>query len=267
VLDQPSSNLPILEIDDQSVSTIHRSWSGLAIKLLAALLLLGAIFLVWQTWIEPQEAHLDDALKRLGPWGPVLFISIFLVATSLFFPESVLAIAAGTIFGLWWGLLWVVVAGTLTAIAIFWLGRRVMRDPVTRILSRHPKIKAVDNAASDSGLKLIFLLRLAPLNYTLLCWLFSVSKIRFRIYVISCLGMFPGNFSTVYLGFAARHTADLATRLKDGDPPVAGDSLIHEITLYGGLLISMMVSLMVARIAVRAIHAASTPAPTAANDQ
>ena len=95
MLDQPSSNLPILEIDDQSVSTIHRSWSGLALKLLAALLLLGAMFLVWQTWIEPQESHLDEALKQLGPWGPVLFISIFLIATGLFFPESVLAIAAG----------------------------------------------------------------------------------------------------------------------------------------------------------------------------
>jgi uncharacterized membrane protein YdjX (TVP38/TMEM64 family) len=258
VLDQPSSNLPILEIDDQSVSTIHRSWSGLALKLLAALLLLGAMFLVWQTWIEPQESHLDEALKQLGPWGPVLFISIFLIATGLFFPESVLAIAAGTIFGLWWGLLWVVVAGTLTAVVIFWLGRRVLREPVTRILARHPKIKAVDEAASDSGLRLVFLLRLAPLNYTLLCWLLSVSRVRFRVYLISCLGMFPGNFSTVYLGFAARHTADLATRLNAGDPPVRGDSLVHEITLYSGLLVSIIVSLMVARIAMRAIHAAST---------
>ena len=180
------------------------------------------------------------------------------MATSLFFPESVLAIAAGTIFGLWWGLLWVVVAGTVTAVAIFWLGGRVLRKPVTRILSRHPKINAIDDAASSSGLKLIFLLRLAPLNYTLLCWLLSVSRVRFRTYLISCLGMFPGNFSTVYLGFAARHTADLATRLKDGDPPVAGDSLVHEITLYSGLLISILVSLMVARIAMKAIHQSST---------
>ncbi|MFB0985655.1 MAG: VTT domain-containing protein, partial [Phycisphaerales bacterium] len=168
---------------------------------------------------------------------------------------------------LWWGLLWVVVAGTLTAVIIFWLGQRVLREPVTQILDRHPKIKAVDAATSDSGLRLIFLLRLAPLNYTLLCWLLSVSKVHFRTYLISCLGMFPGNFSTVYLGFAARHTADLATRIKAGDPPIEGDSLVHEITLYSGLVISMIVSLMVARIAMRAIHAASTPAPTAADDQ
>ncbi len=255
--DQPPT-LPNLELDGQQASSLHRSWTGVALKLVAAMLLLGAMFLIWQNWIEPQETHLEEALKRLGPWGPVIFICIFLVATSLFFPESVLAIAAGTIFGLWWGLLWVVVAGTVTAVAIFWLGGRVLRKPVTRILSRHPKINAIDDAASSSGLKLIFLLRLAPLNYTLLCWLLSVSRVRFRTYLISCLGMFPGNFSTVYLGFAARHTADLATRLKDGDPPVAGDSLVHEITLYSGLLISILVSLMVARIAMKAIHQSST---------
>lgn len=261
------SSLRRLEFDGQQESAIHRSWLGIAIKLALALVILGAIFLVWQTWIEPQEAQLDDALKRLGPWGPVLFICIFLVTTSIFFPESVLAIAAGTIFGLWWGLLWVVVAGTLTAVIIFWLGQRVFGERVTRILDRHPKIKAVDAAASDCGLRLIFLLRLAPLNYTLLCWLLSVSKVRFRTYLISCLGMFPGNFSTVYLGFAARHTADLATQIKAGDPPIEGDSLVHEITLYSGLVISMIVSLMVARIAMRAIHAASAPAPSAVDDQ
>ena len=261
------SSLRRLEFDGQQESAIHRSWLGIAIKLALALVILGAIFLVWQTWIEPQEAQLDDALKRLGPWGPVLFICIFLVTTSIFFPESVLAIAAGTIFGLWWGLLWVVVAGTLTAVIIFWLGQRVFEEPVTRILDRHPKIRAVDAAASDSGLRLIFLLRLAPLNYTLLCWLLSVSKVRFRTYLISCLGMFPGNFSTVYLGFAARHTADLATQIKAGDPPIEGDALVHEITLYSGLVISMIVSLMVARIAMRSIHAASAPAPSAADDQ
>ncbi len=254
--DQPPTP-QTLEIDGQQASSLHRSWTGLVVKLLAALLLLGALFLIWQHWIEPQEAHLDERLKQLGPWGPVIFICIFLVATSVFFPESVLAIAAGTIFGLWWGLLWVAVAGTVTAVVIFWLGRLVLREPVTRILSRHPKINAIDDAASSSGLKLIFLLRLAPLSFTLLCWLLSVSRVRFRTYLISCLGMFPGNFSTVYLGFAARHTADLATRLKAGDPPVAGDSLVHEITLYSGLLVSTLVSLMVARIAMKAIHESS----------
>lgn len=238
-------------------SPLHRSWWGILVKFILAVGVLIAVYLIWQTWISPHEADIERSLERLGPWGPVIFIAVFLVGTSVFFPESVLAIAAGTIFGLWWGLLWVVVAGTLTAVAVYWLGRTVLRDRIEPMLARHPKLDAVDEAASESGLKLILLLRLSPMNFTLLCWLLSISRVRFRTYLLSCVGMFPGNFSTVYLGFAARHTADLATRIKAGEGRPPGDSLVHEITLYSGLGVSLLVSFLVAKIAIRAMHAAT----------
>ena len=243
-------------------SPLHRSWGGILVKFLLALGVMVAVYLIWQTWIEPHEARIEQTLERLGPWGPAIFIAIFVIGTSLFFPESVLAIAAGTIFGLWWGLLWVVVAGTLTAVVVYWLGRTVMRNRIEPLLARPPRLDAIDEAASASGLKLIILLRLSPMNFTMLCWLLSISRVRFRTYLLSCVGMFPGNFSTVYLGFAARHTADLATRASSGEGRPPGDSLVHEITLYSGLGVSLIVSLLVARIAIRAMHAASTPPPS-----
>ena len=244
-------------------SPLHRSWWGILVKFTLAVGVLIGVYLIWQTWISPHEADIERSLERLGPWGPVIFIAVFLLGTSVFFPESVLAIAAGTIFGLWWGLLWVVVAGTLTAVVVYWLGRTVLRNRIEPILARHPRLDAVDEAASESGLKLLLLLRLSPMNFTMLCWLLSISRVRFRTYLLSCIGMFPGNFSTVYLGFAARHTADLANRIKAGDGRPPGDSMVHEITLYSGLVISLVVSLLVAKIAIRAMHAAtSTSAPS-----
>ena len=51
------SSLRRLEFDGQQESAIHRSWLGIAIKLALALVILGAIFLVWQTWIEPQKLN------------------------------------------------------------------------------------------------------------------------------------------------------------------------------------------------------------------
>lgn len=245
-------------------SPLHRSWWGILVKFILAIGVLIAVYLIWQTWIEPHEATIERTLEHLGPWGPVIFIVVFLIGTSLFFPESVLAIAAGTIFGLWWGLLWVVIAGTLTAVTVYWLGRTVLRSRIEPMLAKHPKLDAVDAAASESGWKLILLLRLSPMSFTLLCWLLSISRVRFRTYLLSCVGMFPGNFSTVYLGFAARHTADLATRIKAGEGRPPGDSLVHEITLYSGLGVSLVVSFLVAKIAIRAMRAAtstSTPSP------
>ena len=78
-------------------SPLHRSWWGIAAKLILAAGVMFAVYLIWQTWIEPHEAGIEKTLANLGPWGPVIFIVAFLIGTSLFFPESVLAIAAGTI--------------------------------------------------------------------------------------------------------------------------------------------------------------------------
>lgn len=244
-----------LGLNADAVPAHHRTWWGVALKLIVALAIVGALFYVWSTWIQPYETQLSTTMRQLGPWAPVIFIVVFVVATSLFFPESLLAIAAGTIWGLWWGLLWVVVAGVITAMVIFWLGRYVLGNKIEQLLSKHPKVQAIDDAASDSGFKLALLLRLAPLNFTMLNMLLAVSRLRFRTYLLTCIGMFPGNFSTVYIGFAARHAAD---QLKNQEHAAANTNTVHEITLYVGLGASLLVSIIIARVAMVAIKNATS---------
>jgi uncharacterized membrane protein YdjX (TVP38/TMEM64 family) len=251
----------MLHLDVDAVPSHHRSWRGVAVKCVAAVLLVGALFLLFHFVLEPYMPAVEDVMRRLGAWGPLLYIVVFLIATSLFIPESIIAIAAGAIFGLWMGLVWVVVAGTITAVVIFVLGRQFLRSRVEGLLEGHPKIKAVDAAASDAGFRLMVLLRLSPLNFTLLNYLLAVSRARFKPYALACLGMFPGNFSTVYIGFAAKHAADLAKRMKQsGGQLPAGDSLVHELTLFIGLGAAILASVVVARIAMREIHKAAKTA-------
>ncbi|MCH2137059.1 MAG: TVP38/TMEM64 family protein [Phycisphaerales bacterium] len=245
-----------LDIDVSTIAPHHHTWWGVLLKVVVALALLGALVLVWDMWIQPLEDQIESGLQRLGPWAPVIYVGVFMVATSLFFPQSLLAIAAGTIFGLWWGLLWVVLSSFLTANCIFWLGRRVLRERIERFLQRHPRIKAIDDAASREGFKLAFLLRLAPVNFSTLNLVLAVSQIRYRDYVLSCVGMVLGNFSTVYMGFAARHTADLAHHLRTHHHLASDDSMVHEVTLYVGLAASVLCSIIVARVALKAIHRA-----------
>ncbi len=256
---------PTLHLDVDAVPSHHHTWIGVGIKCVGALAAVGLLFLLFHYVLAPYLDSMEVAINRLGVWGPVIFLAIFLVGTSLFLPESILAIAAGGMFGLWMGLVWVVIAGTLTAVFIFWLGRRVLRNRIERVLEGHPRIKAVDAAASSAGFKLMVLLRLSPLNYTLLCYLLAVSRARFRPYVLACLGMFPGNLSTVYVGYAARHAADLAREVKQsGGHLPSGDSMVHEITLFGGLAAAIIASVVVARIAMRAIRAAAAEAAATA---
>ena len=65
--------------------------------------------------------------------------------------------------------------------------------------------------------------------------------------------MIPGFLSTTYIGYAAKHAADLAKTYKATGKLPAGDSLIHEITIYGGLVIAVSVSIIVARVALKSV--------------
>jgi len=253
-----------LHLNLDAISDRRSSWTRVAIKIVGGLIVVGALFVLFHFALEPYLAATEDYVRSLGFWGPVLYIAIFLLATTVFIPESVLAIAAGAIFGLWWGLAWVFVAGTITAVFIFVVGRNMLQGHADELLAKHPKIHAIDAAASNAGFKLIFLLRLSPLNYSLLCYLMAVSKARFKPYLLACIGMIPGNLSTVYVGFAARHAADLAKRMKGHDDHLpTGDSLIHEVTLFVGLAAAIVASVVVAKIAMRAIRKATDEAAAA----
>src|SRR6266478_2052170 len=48
-------------------------------------------------------------IGNLGPWGPLLFIAIYVVASVLFIPASVLTVGAGALFGIVRGSLYVIV--------------------------------------------------------------------------------------------------------------------------------------------------------------
>jgi uncharacterized membrane protein YdjX (TVP38/TMEM64 family) len=193
----------------------------------------------------------DNFIEALAYWGPILFIILFIVGTSLLFPESIFALAAGAIFGVWWGLLWMTIAGVLASFVMFYIGRHVFRRPVESILMKHPKLKAFDEAASS--FKIIALLRLSPFNYTALCYLVSVSKARFSSYAFASIAMIPGFLSTTYIGYAAKHAADLAAQYKKTHSLPLGDSVVHEITVYGGLVIAVSVSIVVAKIALTTV--------------
>ena len=74
--------------------------------------------------------HVQDLLKsaldwigKLGPWGPVIFVGLYVVATVLFVPGSVLTLGAGAVFGVVLGSVCVSISATLGATAAFLVGR------------------------------------------------------------------------------------------------------------------------------------------------
>lgn len=244
-----------LEGESPQLHPLQRSWKHTVFRIAGILVAVGLIALAYIYLLEPYLGSIEAFVKSLGPWGPLAFIGIFFVCTFLFLPESIFSIAAGTLFGLWMGWLWVVIAGFITACGVFWFVRFCIRDRINRMIKRHPKGYAVEEAMGQSGFKILFLLRLAPMNYSLLNYMGAVSPCKFRPFMFACIGMIPGNFSGVYMGYVARHTSDLAKHIQNhGKSLPDGDSLAREITIYGGLVVAIVASVVVARVALKAIH-------------
>jgi uncharacterized membrane protein YdjX (TVP38/TMEM64 family) len=104
--------------------------------------------------------HVQDLLKaaldwigRLGPWGPVIFIGIYVVAAVLFVPGSVLTLGAGALFGVVLGSFCVSISATLGATAAFLVGRYLARDAIARKIERNEKFAAIDRAVAGEGWK------------------------------------------------------------------------------------------------------------------
>ena len=193
----------------------------------------------------------DSFIQALGFWGPSLFIFLFVICSSIMFPESLFALAAGAIFGVWWGLLWMTIAGILASFLMFFIGRHLLMKPVLSLLKKYPKLNAFDKAVSN--FKIIAILRLSPFNFTGLCYLVSVSKAKFSSYPFASIAMIPGFLSITYIGFAAKHAADLAADYKVTHQLPTGDSLVHEITIYAGLIVAVTVSIVVAKVALNSV--------------
>lgn len=184
-----------------------------------------------------------DAIARLGPWGPVLFALVYIAATVLFLPGSVLTLGAGAVFGVALGSVYVSIASTLGATAAFLVGRYLARDSVAKKIEGNAAFAAIDRAVAAEGWKIVGLTRLSPaFPFSLLNYAFGLTQVSVRDYVLaSWIGMMPGTVMYVYVGSLARAAGD-----RSRTPA--------EWTLYGiGLVATIAVTVVVTRLARRAL--------------
>ncbi|HZO84975.1 MAG TPA: FAD-containing oxidoreductase, partial [Verrucomicrobiae bacterium] len=195
--------------------------------------------------------NVQDLLKsalewigNLGPWGPVIFVGLYVVATVLFVPGSVLTLGAGAVFGVALGSVYVSIAATLGATAAFLVGRYLARDAIARKIERHEKFLTIDRAVADEGWKIVLLTRLAPVfPFIFLNYAFGLTRVKLSHYVLaSWLGMIPGTVMYVYLGSLVNVGAGQRQR-------TTGEWILYGI----GLLATVAVTVFVTRLARSAL--------------
>ncbi|MBU6398857.1 MAG: TVP38/TMEM64 family protein [Verrucomicrobia bacterium] len=222
----------------QGAARSNRRWGYGALLVVA--LVIAARFLPVRAAIQ----GLLPAIQRLGVWGPLLFVLLYIVACVLGIPGSLLTVGAGFIFGIGRGLVCVSAGSTLGATAAFLISRHLAREWVARRIKGHPRFAALDEAVGRAGWKIVLLTRLSPLfPFNLLNYAFGLTGVSLRAYCLaSWVGMLPGAALYVYLGSLVGNLAGLQG---GGRAPPALE------WIFGG--VTLLATLYLARVAGRAL--------------
>lgn len=171
--------------------------------LLVLLIALAALTWKLSTWLTPQQ--LQQALQQTGGWAPALYIGLFILLPTFFFPVAVLALAGGLLFGLWWGSVYTFIGAVLNCAMMFLLARYVGRSQVQRLVEQKlsPQWqRRLQMADGKEGFLLLIILRLIPaVPYNLINYTFGLTGISFSSYLLaSAIGIIPGTFAFINIG-------------------------------------------------------------------
>lgn len=225
-------------------------WKLMLVIGLAVALIVAAKFFNFQVILK----NALESIANLGPWGPAAFILIYIVATVLFVPGSLLTLGSGVLFGVVGGSICVSIGSILGASCAFLIGRYLTRDWVSKQIEGNQKFKAIDLAVAKEGWKIVLLTRLSPVfPFNLLNYAFGVTQVSFKDYFFaSWIGMLPGTVMYVYIGSLAGSLAAIGAQGRSRSAA--------EWTLYGiGLLATIALTVYVTRIAKKALDEKISP--------
>jgi uncharacterized membrane protein YdjX (TVP38/TMEM64 family) len=197
-------------------------------------------------------ASLVLRLADLGPWGQVLFVGLYIVASLMMAPAFVLTFAAGAVYGLWQGTLLVSIGAALGASAVHAVAAPLARSRVLNWLDRDPRVAAVRRVVANEGVWVMFLLRLSPLiPFAQLNYALALSGVRYIHFLAAMSGMVPTIVLYVYYGKVAGDVAALAA----GVAPPRGPE--YYALLIIGLVATVVATTMVTRAARKAMAASA----------
>jgi pyruvate/2-oxoglutarate dehydrogenase complex dihydrolipoamide dehydrogenase (E3) component/uncharacterized membrane protein YdjX (TVP38/TMEM64 family) len=147
----------------------------------------------------------QDSFAQLHAQQPLtvaaVYFLIYVLATALSFPGATLiTLAGGAVFGLWWGLLIVSFASTIGATLAFLASRFVLRDWVESRFGQ--RLADINAGVEKEGAFYLFSLRLIPVvPFFLINLLMGLTRMRtWTYYGVSQIGMLAGTAVFVNAG-------------------------------------------------------------------
>jgi uncharacterized membrane protein YdjX (TVP38/TMEM64 family) len=153
----------------------------------------------WRAALDP--VALSAAIGRY-PAAPAVFLASHVAASLLFVPRTVLAIAAGLMFGMGWGTFWAALGSVVGAAAGFLLARCLGSGLVA--LERDPRLRSLSARVERGGWRAVAVLRLIPvMPHSLANYGLGLTRVPLGAYVLgSLVGQLPMTIACVDFGAA-----------------------------------------------------------------
>ena len=202
--------------------------------------------------LEAELLHVLAWIQGLGPWGPAIFLLLYLPSCLLMFPDFLPNAAAGALWGVGVGTVTVSLGRVLGSAATFLVVRIIANRWIGRRMAADPKFAAVAEAVGREGFRIVVLLRLCPLfPVVMLNYGLGLTRVSLPAYAAGTLiGMIPRTLFVAYVGSGTRSLSDLA----------AGDGMNatgHPVLYWGGLVLSLAIVIILANKARRLINEAT----------
>jgi len=147
-----------------------------------------------------------DTVRTWGESSPLAlaaaFFSLYVLLTALSIPEEamLLSLAAGALFGVFWGTIIVSFASSIGALLAFLLSRHLLGDRLAARFSA--RVKTLNEGLERDGAFYLFTLRLIPVvPFVLVNLLMGLTSIRAgTFYAVSQIGMLAGTIVYVNAG-------------------------------------------------------------------
>lgn len=136
--------------------------------------------------------EIQSYVEGFGGFAPVVYILIFALVPLTLFPDSIIAISGGLIFGLAKGYIFTTIGALIGGTISFYISRYFGRDVVKKLTK--DKLDNIENMINEKGFTIVFLLRLIPLfPFDVISYGAGFTSIKYRDFAIATvLGTIPG---------------------------------------------------------------------------
>lgn len=145
--------------------------------------------------------EIRNFLIGFGILAPIIYIIIFTFVPLTLFPDALLAVSSGLVFGIIPGIIYTLIGAMSGATLAFFISRKLARDKLDNKLGAHKKMYSL---IEKRGFLLILCLRLIPLiPFDIISYVSGLTNVKYKDYILATiLGILPGVIILVSIGDA-----------------------------------------------------------------